>query len=512
MKITEHRETSSCATSLAGSRNLLNLLLQLNSTEPFQGCPEWCEDGQRRVDCVRMGRRIAMSKKSKKAKSKSRDGSLQGSGESVTDKDSISESREPSQFADAIAPESVSNRTVFHSLVPSTQDIDDDWGGVDETEEAKAVSPAPALVHPRSVESASTTPAVRVSPVSTAPPASSLSARSSALLRPNIPFTVSPPPSSERSSTPPPSSERSSTPPPSSIRSSVSPALADRSLSPTRAIPVVAPYSVSSSSIVSPPLTESESPSTVEPLNEPVIEASSTVLASTEDIATAKPKWIGAPARETSSDESLSAEDNSIPALASPSWIDRAPKRRSVTLFAVLWVVTAAIPAIVVWFVMREPKPAPRVVVAAQFHEVRATVPTLSPPVASREVALPSEREPSSTVASADAVTSAIPSVPSEASIAAVAAAVPTVIVTDATERVAVLVESQPKGARIFRLGKEIGRAPLSIEIGRGEHRSFEVRSSGFATRRLALDGGKTKVLVKLALAPKPETLPASPL
>jgi hypothetical protein len=127
-------------------------------------------------------------------------------------------------------------------------------------------------------------------------------------------------------------------------------------------------------------------------------------------------------------------------------------------------------------------------------------------------VALPSERGQSSKVASAEAITAAMPSVPSEASVAAVASAVPTVIATDAIERVAVLVESQPKGARIFRLGKEIGRTPLSIEIGRDEHPSFEVRFSGFTARRLVLDGGKTKVLVKLAFPPKAAPLPESPL
>jgi hypothetical protein len=69
---------------------------------------------------------------------------------------------------------------------------------------------------------------------------------------------------------------------------------------------------------------------------------------------------------------------------------------------------------------------------------------------------------------------------------------------TESDDRIDVVVKSRPNGVRVWRRGKEIGRTPLVIQIGRGERRVFEIGSPGYGTRRLSLNGEKTEVIVNL--------------
>jgi hypothetical protein len=61
----------------------------------------------------------------------------------------------------------------------------------------------------------------------------------------------------------------------------------------------------------------------------------------------------------------------------------------------------------------------------------------------------------------------------------------------DAGETVAVQVKIKPDGAQLFQKGKYVGRCPFTLELTRGERRTFEVVAPGYVTRRLVLDGSK---------------------
>jgi hypothetical protein len=200
-----------------------------------------------------------------------------------------------------------------------------------------------------------------------------------------------------------------------------------------------------------------------------------------------------------------------------------AAKGPSRILLLALWVVTAAIPAAAVWMLMRSPKPAETVTAApppAQYHAEAVQHPVVTPP----PVAVPAAAEPSPAGAEAPASAVAAPaaseaageplaSEPKTAPEDVVAAApstaptTPVVVETDSSDRVSVLVKTRPEGARILRRGKEIGRTPLTIEIGRGEHRIFEVSMVGFGAKRITLDGAKPEILVNMAVEAKPPTV-----
>ncbi len=66
------------------------------------------------------------------------------------------------------------------------------------------------------------------------------------------------------------------------------------------------------------------------------------------------------------------------------------------------------------------------------------------------------------------------------------------------------LVKSKPTGARVYRRGKEIGRTPLTIQIGRGEHRIFEVGFTNSGAKRISVDGEKPEINVTLVGEAKP--------
>jgi hypothetical protein len=78
------------------------------------------------------------------------------------------------------------------------------------------------------------------------------------------------------------------------------------------------------------------------------------------------------------------------------------------------------------------------------------------------------------------------------------------VVETDSADRVSVLVKSKPTGAKVYRRGKEIGKTPLTIQIGRGEHRIFEVGWASSGSKRVSVDGEKPEITVTLGGEPKP--------
>ncbi|HEY5959387.1 MAG TPA: PEGA domain-containing protein [Polyangiaceae bacterium] len=208
----------------------------------------------------------------------------------------------------------------------------------------------------------------------------------------------------------------------------------------------------------------------------------------------------------------------------------------------VAWLATAILPATVVWLVMRQPK-APAVALRAEPSHQKLDEYSAQPgaerrPLETRAAAVPndvataavtaaSEPEPANGIASEAAgpepvpqateasassdvasESSQVPNVPSAAS----AAPTPVLVQTEASDRVDVLVKSKPTGARIYRMGKEIGRTPAVIQIGRGEHRVFEVGSPSAGTKRISLDGEKSEVTVTLASAAPPPVLAPAPL
>jgi len=76
----------------------------------------------------------------------------------------------------------------------------------------------------------------------------------------------------------------------------------------------------------------------------------------------------------------------------------------------------------------------------------------------------------------------------------------PVVVETESSDRIDVLVKSNPSKVRVWKRGKEIGRTPLVIQVGRGEHRIFEVGTPAFGVRRLSINGDKTEITVNLAV------------
>lgn len=224
------------------------------------------------------------------------------------------------------------------------------------------------------------------------------------------------------------------------------------------------------------------------------------------------------------------------PSLSSAS---ATPNRKAskIWLLAALWVVSAAVPALVVWQTMRAQANA-RCVAAnltSNQYQARAAV-NVSPPLhpeslnpasavpsassheaAVSPVATASSAEPTSS-SSSPAVSTEVPAGPVNApSVAAespsvdpaASATIPTtavVVETDSTDRVSVLLQSKPNNAKVLRRGKEIGRTPLTIQIGRGEHRVFEVAAYGFGAKRVTIDGEKPEVLVNMLPEKAPPT------
>jgi len=173
-----------------------------------------------------------------------------------------------------------------------------------------------------------------------------------------------------------------------------------------------------------------------------------------------------------------------------------------------LWLVTATIPAIVVFAVMRaevrvESARATRAEkrAAAEINRARAAF-VRAPASVAEKPANPAIDPPA-----LPSVTAATSSAPASDSASIAASTVPVVVETESLDRVSVLVKSKPRSARVYKRGKEIGRTPLVIQIGRGEHRIFEVGVNLGATRRISLDGEKPEITVTLVA---PEVRPAA--
>jgi hypothetical protein len=190
------------------------------------------------------------------------------------------------------------------------------------------------------------------------------------------------------------------------------------------------------------------------------------------------------------------------------TWPHAATRSRSRLPLVVLWFATATIPATVVWLLMRTPKHAGQVAIAKPTFQQRAVTAASPPPVQKPavpqlqiDVPLNAARNLAEPAAPATAPTQ---SAAASSSAPSPAPSAPVVVETDSTDRVNVVVKSRPPGARIYRRGKEIGRTPLTIQIGRGEHRIFEVGLTSSGARRISVDGEKPEITVNLAVEAKP--------
>ena len=171
----------------------------------------------------------------------------------------------------------------------------------------------------------------------------------------------------------------------------------------------------------------------------------------------------------------------------------------------VLWVVTATIPALVVWASMRS-TPRNHSAIGPEKREV----PPLQKPMVQEAtpkqpdgVAKPSEAAiTAASISEPAALGTASSAAPSTS--ASPASSAPVVVETESTDRVDVLVKSRPTGAKVYRRAKEIGHTPLTIQIGRGEHRIFEVGWTHAGSKRISVDGEKPEITVNLATEPKP--------
>jgi hypothetical protein len=201
---------------------------------------------------------------------------------------------------------------------------------------------------------------------------------------------------------------------------------------------------------------------------------------------------------------------------ALPSFGPDRAKRKRVAL-AALWVATAVVPATIVWFAKPPPKAADCNCKNSSESRAAVVTPLQKPAEPVRPVVPPPELRkesvelPTPPAAAASEAASSVPA-PAETSAApaptaapSAASTVPVVVETDSNDRISVLVKSRPTGAKVLRRGKEIGRTPVVIQIGRGEHRIFEVGSLAFGTRRISLDGEKTEIMVNIGAPPKPD-------
>ena len=165
-------------------------------------------------------------------------------------------------------------------------------------------------------------------------------------------------------------------------------------------------------------------------------------------------------------------------------------------VLGVLWVITATVPALIVWQSMRH---AGSFETAIKPEVVKREPAALPKPMVEEAAPKPSPVEPAPV---------ADPK-PAETAVAAAAVGEPAtsaavVVETDSVDRVSVLVKSRPTGAKVYRRSKEIGRTPLTIQIGRGEHRIFEVGWTNTGSKRISVDGEKPEITVNLVPESKP--------
>jgi hypothetical protein len=70
---------------------------------------------------------------------------------------------------------------------------------------------------------------------------------------------------------------------------------------------------------------------------------------------------------------------------------------------------------------------------------------------------------------------------------------------SEAEPAVNVALVLSPIDAHVYREGRDLGSMPVEIPVKKGEIVDVEVRRDGYFTKKLALDGSKTKVTVRLA-------------
>ena len=179
------------------------------------------------------------------------------------------------------------------------------------------------------------------------------------------------------------------------------------------------------------------------------------------------------------------------------------PRPRRQPLWAVLWIASMAASGAVGWFAKPTPRPVHRDHNdwgrGPERHATRDAVePLMHKPPEPAAVALPPAQagqattEPSNTAAE-QASNGGAPATSSSSTL-------PVVVETESSDRIDVLVKSNPSKVRVWKRGKEIGRTPLVIQVGRGEHRIFEVGTPAFGVRRLSINGDKTEITVNLAV------------
>jgi ribonuclease E len=423
---------------------------------------------------------MAMSKKTRRSKGKSRGSAAEqkrveaaSQATEATDKAAEADSAGKPESSKA---EPASSKPSFHSLVPSTDDIDNDWGSTDD-ENADADNAEPAAAASQALDVGVTASATQETQART-------SSRPSARLRPSVspapaaeavgplvsrPNSVPPrpaateaPASAAPTGVTPPRSARTSTPPPT------------RSLTPSSGLPAVEPK-----------------PASVRP------SVSTEVTARSEPAASpVAPAELAAPAAhavEFSPVLGVSGADTRAFSLSSL-------KPRTRAMLAAAWLATAVIPALAVYLVMRQPRTHRTRLAAAKTVQYEATAATVVH-------ATPSAADSQQRGAVPEVPASAEP--PDNGPDASTSTAPATIVVSESRDRTAVLITSRPMGARIYRRGKEIGRTPVTLEIGRGEHRVFEIGVPGASTRRISIDGEKPEIEVNLMSTPKLETVQA---
>lgn len=178
---------------------------------------------------------------------------------------------------------------------------------------------------------------------------------------------------------------------------------------------------------------------------------------------------------------------------------DGPPPAAANTTRAWLWVATVLVAVGVGWYL----KPAPplrdcdcradvqKALLAATAEAATApsTITDAATASAATDAPVPTAESATPPASSNDLADAAAPSANGE---------YPVIVQTEAKERVDVLVKSQPATVRILRRGKELGKTPVIIQIGRGERRVFEVNAPGYGLRRLVLGSDKPEVLVAL--------------
>lgn len=82
------------------------------------------------------------------------------------------------------------------------------------------------------------------------------------------------------------------------------------------------------------------------------------------------------------------------------------------------------------------------------------------------------------------------------------AEAAPAPSAATAAGAVAVRVDSDPPGARMFWRGKEVGTTPFTLELQPGEKHSYELGLPGYVTRKVVIDGTKSEISIGM----KPES------